>query len=104
MAQPALDKLGGDPNSGTIGYKELKEITTIVLIEDIWRKKHNDKLFTWNNKDFSQRSRIDRWYISTEWSVLGSQCRRSNYYPKKAETERKNNMENEHKDPKRQTI
>ena len=69
IAQPELDKLGGDPNSGTAGYKELKEITSTLGLEDIWRKKHNkDKLFTWNKKDFSQRSRIDRWYISTEWT------------------------------------
>ena len=67
--RPELDKQGGNPMSGTDGHKELRDLTDTLQLEDIWRKKHqNDKEFTWNDKDYSQRSRLDRWYIPSELS------------------------------------
>ena len=69
IARPELDKQGGNPDSGTVGFKELKELTKTLNLEDIWRKKNpTNKKFTWNNRDFTQRSRLDRWYIPIEYS------------------------------------
>lgn len=58
------DKLGGNPTSGTIGLKELTEFTQTFELADIWRLTHkDDRIYTWHNKDFTIRSRLDRWYI-----------------------------------------
>ena len=67
VEEPSLDKLGGNPTSGTAGIEELKDFTWNNDLLDVWRQQHpTDRLFTWSNKDFSLRSRLDRWYIATE--------------------------------------
>lgn len=72
IADPTIDKLGGNPLSGTDGYKELNEITLALHLEDIWRKTHeDDKIFTWHNKDFTKRTRLDRWYVAQHYMDKG---------------------------------
>lgn len=67
IAKPDIDKCGGDPQSGTAGIVELNTIISMFRLNDIWRTKNpTDKVFTWHNRDFTQRSRIDRWYIDNK--------------------------------------
>ena len=65
VTNPDKDKRGGNPLSGTVGTKELRTFYETLQLKDVWREKHrNDNIFTWHNKDFTLRSRLDRWYIS----------------------------------------
>lgn len=60
----SLDKQGGNPQSGTVGIVELNDFCNVNQLVDIWRDTHErDKIFTWSNRDFSLRSRLDRWYV-----------------------------------------
>ena len=64
VAEPDIDKYGGNHTSGTTGIEELTQFLNDHNLVDIWRVKHpNDRIYTWNSKDFSQRSRLDRWYV-----------------------------------------
>lgn len=59
-----LDKFGGNPQSGNFGINELLSFTRDHNLGDSWRITHNnDRIYTWNNRDYSLRSRLDRWYI-----------------------------------------
>ena len=59
-----LDKLGGNPNSGHVGINELTTFTHTNNLVDAWRQQHPQAcIYTWHNRDFSIRSRLDRWYI-----------------------------------------
>ena len=61
----SLDKQGGNPESATIGMDELWYFVESNGLSDIWRVQHpTDRQFTWQNKDFTQRSRLDRWYVA----------------------------------------
>ena len=60
----ALDKQGGNPDTGTTGNKELMTLTNTIKVVDIWRTKNPaQRTYTWHNRDFSMRSRLDRWYV-----------------------------------------
>lgn len=59
-----MDKLGGNPSTGDTGLTELHSFTYTHDLIDVWRLTHpHDKIFTWSNRDYSIRSRLDRWYI-----------------------------------------
>jgi hypothetical protein len=59
-----LDKVGGNPLSGTVGFDELRDFTEQHNLGDVWRATHpQDLAFMWNTRDFSIHSRLDRWYI-----------------------------------------
>lgn len=59
-----LDKQGGNPNSGKTGIEELEFFVNGNTLIDTWRDTHkHDRIYTWSNKDFSIRTRLDRWYI-----------------------------------------
>lgn len=63
----ALDKLGGDPSNGAQGMKELLLFAKDHNLTDIWRAHHpTDKIYTWHNRDFTLRSRLDRFYVSRD--------------------------------------
>ena len=63
---PELDKQGGNPASGRQGIVELNQFVDHNDLHDTWRKSHpNDRLYTWHNKDFTLRSRLDRWYTQS---------------------------------------
>ena len=66
VPNPDLDKCGGNPNTGNIGMLELTQFTDTNQLTDIWRVQHpNDKIYTWHNKDFSIRCRLDRVYVTS---------------------------------------
>lgn len=59
-----LDKLGGNLHLGDTGVQELNSFTYANDLIDAWRFTHpQDRLYTWNNHDYTIRSRLDRWYI-----------------------------------------
>ncbi|CAB4012147.1 Hypothetical predicted protein [Paramuricea clavata] len=59
-----LDKVGGNPLSGTVGFDELRDFTEQHYLGDIWRVNHpQDCTFMWNTSDFSIWSHLDRWYV-----------------------------------------
>jgi exonuclease III len=69
VADPVLDRSGGDPVGGQVGFPELQEIMSALDLEDIWRVRHpTDRAFTWasskTQNDRLVRSRIDRWLSS----------------------------------------
>lgn len=48
-------------------YREFNNICVHLDCCDIWRQRNQNQVqFTWNNKDFSRRSRIDFWLISND--------------------------------------
>lgn len=64
IPDPKVDKIGGDPNSGTVGMAELQTLTSLLQITDIWRDKNpSQQTFTWHNRNYNQQSRLDRWYV-----------------------------------------
>ena len=64
VVNPILDKNGGNPDCGTIGTEELANFVDRNGLVDIWQKTHpQDRIFTWRNKNFTQRARLDRWYV-----------------------------------------
>ena len=70
-----LDKAGGNPLSGTVGFDELRDFTTRHNLSDVWRVTHpQDLSFTWNTRDFSIRSRLDRWYIPDTELTTATSC------------------------------
>ena len=61
------DKQGGNPHTGTTGIKEMKDFTERHQLIDIWRHQHQgDRIFTWSTRDFTLRSRLDRWYTQND--------------------------------------
>jgi exonuclease III len=61
---PAIDKQGGNPLSGTTGLEELTHFINSNDLKDTWRETHpQDRIYTWNNKDFTVLSHLDRWHI-----------------------------------------
>ena len=75
VEEPSLDKLGGNPTSSTAGIEELKDFTWNNDLLDVWKQQHpTDRLFTWSNKDFSLRSRLDRWYIPIKLCAKARSC------------------------------
>lgn len=64
IANLDLDKIGGNPLSGTQGIEELRSFVDNNNLVDTWRLSHpHDKIFTWSNATYTLRSRLDRWYI-----------------------------------------
>ncbi len=73
-----LDKQGGNPLSGNLGTTELRNFTENNSLIDTWRVTHpGDRIFTWNNKDFTLRSRLDRWYITAKLHEKAASCIRT---------------------------
>ena len=67
-----LDKCGGNPGIGSTGMQELNTFLHTNSLIDIWRLQHpTDRVYTWNNRDFSIRSRLDRCYIPDELTQTG---------------------------------
>ena len=61
---PELDKQGGNPSGGSQGIRELNQFVDSNDLIDTWRKSHpQDRVYTWHSKDFTLRSRLDRWYV-----------------------------------------
>ena len=68
LADPALDKRGGDPTSGSTGFPNLLSVLTDMDLEDLWRIRNPDKkTFSreGNTRDGLVRTRIDNCYSST---------------------------------------
>lgn len=64
VVNPQIDKMGGNPDSGTARIEELTNFVVGNQLVDIWRVTHpQDRTFTWHNKTLTQRSRLDRWYV-----------------------------------------
>lgn len=67
VADLLLDKQGGNPLSGNEGIIEFDYFKKSNTLRDSWRETHaQDRIFTWSNKDYTIRSRLDRFYIDTE--------------------------------------
>ena len=65
-----MDKMGGNPNLGDVGMRDLEAFITPNNLYDVWRVQHpRDRIYTWHNRDFSIRTRLDRWYISTTFDT-----------------------------------
>ena len=57
-----LDKIGGNPTTGTEGIKELNDIKMATSLTDIFRHYNPDKIATtWKSKEIA--TRLDRFYI-----------------------------------------
>ena len=73
-----LDKQGGNQVSGNLGIAELNNFIDNNNLIDTWRKaRPNERIFTWNNKDFTLRSRLDRWYIPEKLHQNTASCVRA---------------------------
>ena len=78
VEDPTFDKLGGNPANGTAGMDELLNFTTNHDLIDVWRDQHpGDRIYTWSNRDFTLRSRLDRWYIPQESTKTATSCIRA---------------------------
>ena len=59
-----LDRHGGNSDIGKQGMAALKQFVDDNNLHDAWHTSHpNDRVYTWYSKDYSQRSRLDRWYV-----------------------------------------
>ena len=59
-----MDKMGGNPLLGNVGILDLTAFVNTENLYDVWRTQHpQDRVYTWHNRDFSIRTRLDRWYI-----------------------------------------
>lgn len=74
----SLDKQGGNLLVGQEGMTELNHFKHVNDLLDTWRKSHEmDKIYTWSNKTFTIRSRLDRFYIASHLHSTTSSCIRS---------------------------
>ncbi len=69
IEDPDKDKQGGNPNSCTIGMTEL---AFFLDNNNLWDTHLQDRIYTWNNADFTIRTRLDRWYITTSLEVVAT--------------------------------
>ena len=61
-----LDKVGGDPESGSKGAGILKNLCSTFNLVDVFQKKHpQSKEYKYISTSYDVRSRLDRFYISS---------------------------------------
>ena len=71
-----LDRAGGTPSpTHLFGSLQLSEIIEKRNLCDIWREQNKTKKeFTWQNPNKTIESRIDRFYIPTNFKKDSKQC------------------------------
>ena len=76
IANPRIDKIGGQKNNGKQGYAEMKKWMKDMGLIDIWRERYPDRIgTTWqtrgqvNNK--TVKTRIDKWIITEQLEDQG---------------------------------
>ena len=58
------DKMGGNPQLGDAGIRDLNTLMTNQNLYDIWRTSNPQaRVYTWHNRDFTIQTRLARWYV-----------------------------------------